>query len=169
MEIALTQRILDARGFGQAIEYAPTNPQEKAQLALHREQARDFMGFSLLVMAARSINYRGNGSMLTANDKLVIFERAFQTTSDFPNIFQNALNKALMARYQLATPTYRRLAVEREFKDFRPHPQIRAGDFPQLQPVLETGELKYASSTDAGETVTVHRLAWSSASAARRW
>jgi hypothetical protein len=109
----------------------------------------------LVDMAAACINYRGRGNYLTTADALRIFERAFQSTSDFPNIFQNALNKALLSRYTLATPTYREIAAERTFNDFRPHPQIRAGDFPQLMPVLETGELQYGSTTDNGESISV--------------
>jgi hypothetical protein len=112
------------------------------------------MGLGLVEMAAQCIGYRGRG-MLNATQTLKIFERAFQSTSDFPAIFSNALNKALLARYERTTPTYREIAAERPFKDFRPHPQIRAGDFPMLQPVTETGELKNGTSNDNVENVSV--------------
>ena len=77
------------------------------------------------------------------------------TTDDFPNIFENVLNTVLLARYELQTPTYRRVAAERPFNDFRPHPQVRAGEFPPLQPVAETGELKYGTSNDYGTKVSI--------------
>ena len=89
---------------------------------------------------------------------LGIIERAFQSTSDFPAIFQNVLNKSLLARYELMTPTYQSIAIERPFNDFRPHPMVRAGDFPSLQPVTETGELKAGASLDSGENVSVKAL-----------
>jgi hypothetical protein len=108
----------------------------------------------LVEIAADCIRYKGRG-MLTTAATLNIFERAFQSSSDFPAIFSNALNKVLQARYQLATPTFRELAAERPFKDFRPHPQVRAGDFPTLQPVTETGELRNGTSNDNVENVSV--------------
>lgn len=150
MEIALTTRILGSQGYSGLKSDA-----EQARFTQYRDQAQDYMGLGLVEMAARAIGYRGRGSMLTASDKLDIFSRAFQSTSDFPNIFQNALNKALLARYELAAPTYREIAVERPFKDFRPHPQVRAGDFPSLQPVLEGGELCHGTSQDNGELVSI--------------
>jgi hypothetical protein len=155
MELALTQRILHSRGRSTAIDYTGGNEQEKKWVSRHRAQSEQYMGMGLVELAAECVGYRGHGNYLRAGDALNIFERAFNSQSDFPNIFQNALNKALLARYTLATPTYREIAAERSFNDFRPHPQVRAGDFPQLQAVLETGELKYASSTDNGETISV--------------
>lgn len=155
MQIALTRRLLASRGRSLTIEYKPADPKEQAWLKRHSAQSEQYLGMGLVEMAAASIGYRGRGNYLTAGDALKIFERAYNTTSDFPNIFQNALNKALLARYVLATPTYREIAAERTFNDFRPHPQIRAGDFPQLKAVLESGELAYASTTDNGESISV--------------
>lgn len=155
MQIALTQRLLNARGRSLAVEYKGGDIREQAWVQKHRKQSEQYLGLGLVEMAAQVIGYRGRNSFLTPGDSVKIFERAFNSTSDFPNIFQNALNKALLARYQLAAPTYREIATERTFNDFRPHPQIRAGDFPQLKPVLETGELAYASTTDNGESISV--------------
>jgi hypothetical protein len=156
MQIALVQRILNARGRSTAVEFVGSNPQEKKWIARHRSQAEQYLGMSLVELAAEAIGYRARGRYLRANAATEIFSRAFNSQSDFPNIFQNALNKALLARYQLAEPTYRQIAAERTFNDFRPHPQVRAGDFPQLQAVLETGELQYASTTDNGESISVN-------------
>jgi phage head maturation protease len=155
MQIALTSRLLASRGRSLTVEYQGADQQEKNWISRHRSQAQQYMGMGLVEMAAECIGYRGRGNYLRAGDALQIFARAFNSQSDFPNIFQNALNKALLARYVLATPTYREIAAERTFNDFRPHPQVRAGDFPKLKPVLETGELQYASTTDSGESISV--------------
>lgn len=154
MEIALTTNLLASRG-NDGIEYKPKDPREAARVDRYRKQAEQYMGLGLVDIAARCIDYRGRGSYLTARDVDTILTRAFHTTSDFPNIFANVLNKSLLARYELAQPTYRRIAAQRNFNDFRPHPQIRAGDFPQLQPVSETGEILYGTSQDNKETVSV--------------
>lgn len=153
MEVALVTRLLASRG-REAIKYDPKGLRERQFLEQHRKQSEQYLSMGLVDIAAACIGYRGRG-YLTTGDANTIFERAFQTTSDFPNIFQNALNKSLLARYELTMPTYRQLAVERPFADFRPHPQIRAGEFPQLQAVPETGELKHGSSADSGETVSI--------------
>jgi len=153
MEVALITRLLASRG-RESIAYDPKGLRDKRFADQHRKQAEQYLGMGLVDLAAACIGYRGRG-YLTSADANTIFERAFHSTSDFPAIFSNALNKSLLSRYELTLPTYRQLAVERPFSDFRPHPQIRAGEFPALQPVPETGELKYGSSADSGETVSV--------------
>ncbi|MDA9466558.1 phage major capsid protein [Bradyrhizobium sp. CCBAU 53415] len=153
MSIALTTRILESSGFRYE---GPKDPAGKAHFEKYKDQARQYMSLSLVELAAQAIGWRGRGTFaMTTVDRLTIFERAFQSTSDFPNIFQNALNKSLLARYTLVTPTYRELAVERPFKDFRPHPQVRAGEFPMIQPVQENGELRSGTTGDAGENVSI--------------
>jgi hypothetical protein len=154
MELALVQRVLASRGY-EGIEYKPKDPREKARLDQYRKQAEQYMHMGIVDIAAACIGYRGRGSYLTARDVDTILTRAFHSTSDFPAIFQNVLNKSLLARYELAAPTYRSIAAQRNFNDFRPHPQVRAGDFPLLQPVSETGELLYGTSQDSKETVSV--------------
>ncbi|MCG2668752.1 HK97 family phage prohead protease [Bradyrhizobium sp. GCM10023182] len=152
MQIALTTRILASSSFDYQ---GPKDRYGKAHFEQHKEQARQYMDLSLVEMAAASIGYRGHTFSMSTVDKLRVFERAFNSTSDFPSIFSNALNKSLLARYSLVTPTYRELAVERPFKDFRPHPQVRAGDFPQLQEVQQNGELRSGTSGDASENVSI--------------
>ncbi|MGY3483997.1 phage head maturation protease [Bradyrhizobium sp. USDA 4011] len=121
---------------------------------LSGRSASQAIASSIVELAAHAVGWRGN-RFLSAPVSAQILERAFSSTSDFPSIFSNALNKALLARYQLHAPTYREIAAERSFVDFRPHPQVRAGDFPQLQPVLENGELQYGSTTDNNEPISV--------------
>jgi hypothetical protein len=154
MELALVQRVLASRG-NDGIEYKPKSPEERKFVERFSKQAEQYRSLGLIDIAARCIGFKGNGSYLTARQVDDIMTRAFHSTSDFPNIFSNVLNKSLLARYETATPTYRRLAAQRNFNDFRPHPQIRAGDFPQLQPVSETGEIQYGTSQDNKESVSV--------------
>jgi phage head maturation protease len=157
MEVALIRRVLESGGGGASINYEPKNKEHKQFVERYRAQSEQYMGLGMVGIAAECINWkpRHRGGFITAADSFGIIERAFNTTSDFPNIFQNVLNKSLLARYELHMPTYRELSVERPFNDFRPHPQIRAGEFPTLQQVTETGELKYGSTADTGETLSV--------------
>lgn len=159
MEVALIARILGSRDPKERIDvtdkaYRPKNAELQRQVDQYRDQARQYLGMGFVEIAAECIGYRGNIRNAATADN--ILKRAFESTSDFPSIFENVLNKSLLARYELHMPTYRELAIERPFNDFRPHPQIRAGEFPQLQPVSETGELKYGTSADDGENVSVY-------------
>jgi len=116
------------------------------------EGARQFMGRGLVDLAADSIDYRG-GRMLNARQIDEIFTRSSMSTSDFPIIFEGAINRTLEQRYALAQPTFKRFARKRNFRDFRPDTAVKIGDFPLLQKVLETGEIKYGSFVEGKEQV----------------
>lgn len=115
--------------------------------------AREYMDMSLAEMAAASCDYRG--SMRSAGDRLDVFMAASHSTSDFPAIFENALNKVLLERYQVQAPTYREISRRRDFTDFRPHPMVRAGDFPKMQPLAEGGEIKFGTIGENKETAVL--------------
>jgi len=114
------------------------------------EQARQFMDLSLVEMAARCLDHKG--PIRTAGQKVQVFMDASHSTSDFPGIFENALNKVLLERYQVAEPTFRQISRKRNFNDFRAHPLVRSGDFPKLKPIGENGEIKYGTFGEARET-----------------
>lgn len=116
--------------------------------------ARQYMGQGLVEMAADLIGYRG-GRMLNARQIDEIFTRAAHSTSDFPAIFEGAVNRTLEQRYALAQPTFKRFARKRNFKDFRPDTTVKVGDFPMLSKILENGTMKYGSFTDGKEQLQV--------------
>lgn len=105
------------------------------------EAARQYMGRGLIDLAAEHIGYRG-GRILNARQIDEILTRASHSTSDFPAIFENSLNKTLEGRYALAQPTFKQFTRQRNYRDFRPHTSVSVGDFPMLLKVLETGEIK---------------------------
>ncbi|SFY23455.1 ATP-dependent protease ClpP, protease subunit [Paracoccus pantotrophus] len=115
--------------------------------------ARPYMDMSLVEMAAAAIGHRGK--IRSAGDKVTVFMDASHSTSDFPAIFQNALNKVLLERYSEFQPTYRAISRKKNFRDFRPMPLVRAGDFPMLLPVGETGEIKWGTFGESGETAVI--------------
>ncbi len=116
------------------------------------DRARPFMMMSLAEMAAMAEGIKR--PLRTAHDRLEVF-MAMHTTSDFPLSLQNALNKELDARYSEAAPTYRAIARQKTFRDFRPHPIIRPGDFPTLKPIGEGGEIKFGTIGEKAETVAL--------------
>jgi hypothetical protein len=136
MSEAMVARILDPRG-------------KKREIS---EQAREYMEFGFADMAADFIGHKGR---MTPGSRDNILHRAFNTTSDFPAFVENIANKVLLERYQTATPTYRALAMRKTFADLRPHAMVRAGDFPNLLQVGETGEIKAGTASESKETVTL--------------
>ena len=120
--------------------------------------ARPFMGRSVIDIAAQTADWRG-GMVVNARQKDEILTRAGMSTSDFPIIFENAINRTLEGRYALAQPTYRSIARKQNFNDFRPHTTVKTGDFPMLQKVLESGEIKYGTFNEGKETVSAFSYA----------
>lgn len=117
------------------------------------EAARQYARHSLTDLAGVVLNERSQPR--TAADREDVLRRAFHTTSDFPVLFEGVINRVLAARYQLAASTYREISVRRNFHDFRPHDQVRVGDFPMLQPVGEGGKIKFGTFGESKETVAV--------------
>lgn len=107
----------------------------------------------LIDIAAECVGWRG--ALRTARQVSDMLQRAFLTTSDFPDIFTNALNVRLLARYATAAPTYRTWAANYNNPDFRASNVIRAGDFPSLKAINETGEIESGSFSESKETHTV--------------
>jgi len=117
------------------------------------DRAKPFMAKGIVEMAAEAVGH--DGSLIRYADRERVMMAAFHTTSDFVGIFENALNKGLLERYQRQEPTYRMLARQRNFNDFRPHPMVRTGDFPQLQPVGQAGEIKWGTFGDNREVAVL--------------
>lgn len=88
-----------------------------------------------------------------------LFERAFHTTSDFPELLAAAANKALDAMYAAATPTYRAVFARRSFNDFRPHRFVTMGDWPALKKLGEGGEIELGTVAEKRETVAAGTFA----------
>jgi ATP-dependent protease ClpP protease subunit len=141
------ERTTRRTGMAQAITAQLTGNQPASDMA------HGFMDMSLVEMAATCIDHKG--PLRNAGQMTQVFMDASHATSDFPGIFENALNKTLLERYQLAEPTYRQISRKRNFKDFRAHPMVRSGDFPTLKPIGENGEIKYGSFGEQRETAVL--------------
>ncbi|MBM3552500.1 MAG: hypothetical protein FJX45_12215 [Alphaproteobacteria bacterium] len=122
------------------------------------EPARQFMECrSLPEFAADYVGHRGRLSGFGERED--VLRRAFHTTSDMPIVLENALNRALRARYLLATPTYRMIAQQRTYMDFRDHTSVRLGDFPEMKEVKETGEIVAGTFSESKEKTAVKSYA----------
>lgn len=124
------------------------------------DHARGYMAMSMVEVAAECVGHRG--LLRTGRQVADVLDRAFSkrnfaglSTSDFPAIFLDAMNKRLLSRYQTAAPTYRLFSAPYTAVDFRSMNVIRAGDFPSLQPVGQNGEIKAGGFGESKEQFKV--------------
>lgn len=116
--------------------------------------ARPYMDFSIVDMAAERMGARRVPGNFAARED--VLRMAFHSTSDFPVLLENAMNRSLAARYRQAQPTYRRIARQRSYQDFRDHTTVRVGDFPDLKPVsAEGGVLQAGTFGESKEKTSV--------------
>lgn len=96
-----------------------------------------------------------SGDRINVRDQDALLQRAVgaHSTSDFPLLLSDAANKALLAQYQVAAPTYRKWAARKPFVDFKDHQFLRVGDFPAFKEINEAGEVKYGSIGENAEKV----------------
>lgn len=117
------------------------------------EAARGYTDMSFVELAAERLGLRRFGSSYAAREE--VLRSAMHTTSDFPILLENAVNRSLASSYQLALPTYREIAVREDFNDFRPHTTVSVGDFPLLQTISEAGDIRFGTVGEKKESVAV--------------
>ncbi len=114
----------------------------------------EFRGLSLVELA-RLMLERG-GRQVTGWDKMRLVSEAFtyrsaitQSTSDFATLLENVMNKVLLAAYAITPDTWRRFCTTGTVNDFRASNRYRMGSFGALDALLENGEFKRKTISDA--------------------
>lgn len=118
-----------------------------------KDPAREFMGFTIMDIMAHMAN--AAGIRVNSRDRAAIVRAALHTTSDFPLLLADSANKILLPEYAAAAPTYRTIAAEKTFNDFKAHKFLRLGDFPDLLEVGESGEVTRGTISESRELVTM--------------
>jgi hypothetical protein len=146
---------------------APANEAKRMEAAtdalLHRAdpskyafkpEAREFRGMTLLEVAKSFLASRGVSTM--GMTKMEVASRALEGTSDFPALLQNVAGKRLRDGYQAAPQTFRPWCREGMAPDFKQLSRVQLSDFPSLELVDASGEIKRGAMTDGKE---VYQLA----------
>jgi ATP-dependent protease ClpP protease subunit len=111
------------------------------------DASNPFRGHTLLDLAKAALaraKVRTEGM-----DKMAIVAAAFtQTSSDFPILLENTMNKTLQAAYGLQPLTWSRWCKKGSVSDFRAHNRYRRGSFGNLDVVNEAGEYKTKAVPD---------------------
>jgi phage major head subunit gpT-like protein len=96
------------------------------------------------------------GERVNLRDTEGLLQRAVgaHSTSDFPELVSAAANKALLAQYAIAAPTYRKWAARKPFADFKEHSFLRVGDVPAFKEIKEGGEVQYGTLSESAEKVS---------------
>lgn len=103
-------------------------------------------------MSAQGVNVMGMTPTAFA-------QRAFMSTSDFPLIFENVMNKNLQNHYEQEEQTWRDLCTKSTVRDFREKHMYQVGDAPDLLPLAENGEYRSGSFGEAKEKMNISTFA----------
>lgn len=111
----------------------------------------EFRGLSLSDVA-RSCLVAG-GFSLPTNKMAMISAAITQSSSDFPVLLENVLNRTLLASYTTVAETWRKWCAVGSVTDFRPYKRLQLGSFGNLDPLGEGGEYKHKAIPDAAAEV----------------
>lgn len=132
------------------------------------EAAREFRGMRLIDMARESVemvggSVRGMTQQEVARaalgcDRQAVRAAGMHSTSDFPLLLGNTVNRTLRASYELAPQTWRPLGRQTTVPDFRAVTRAALGDISALEKVNEHGEYKYGSLGEDGAPLKVAKF-----------
>jgi phage major head subunit gpT-like protein len=124
-----------------------------------KEEGRLYRGYSLIEMAREyaekvlKVDTRGMNKMEIAGLALGNTRAGgMHTTSDFPILLANVANKTLRDGYAIAAQTWRPLARQSNFNDFKLRTRAQFGEAPSLRKVNEGGEITYGTIGEGRET-----------------
>jgi hypothetical protein len=94
--------------------------------------------------------------MELASAALITREGGHMSSSDFPQVLSNVMQKQLRRGYENAPQTFKAFTKVVTTKDFREIARVQIGEAPQLEKVAEDGEFKRGA---VGESVEKYRIA----------
>lgn len=121
-------------------------------------KATEYRGHSILDLVGDMAAARGERVNLRDREGLLQRAVGAHSTSDFPLLLAAATNKALLAKYEIAQPTYRKWAAKKTFTNWTQHSFLRIGDVPAFKEIKEGGEVKYGTISETGEKVALREF-----------
>lgn len=119
--------------------------------------ARQFSGMTMIEVARELLEKQGVNTRGMSRQKLA--ERALHSTSDFPLILENVMNKNLLDAYNETPRTFQGLGHRSTVSDFRAKNMYRLGDAPSLLPLGENGEYKSGTFSEGKESYAIDTFA----------
>jgi len=121
--------------------------------------AVQYRGHGPLALLGQLLGARGEPVNPWNREELLLRAVGAHATSDFPLLLADAANKALLAQYAAAAPSYRQIAARRPFNDFKAHKFLRLGDFPNFSSLAEGAGFSYGTISESKEEVTADEFA----------
>jgi hypothetical protein len=116
--------------------------------------ARQYRYMTLREMAAQSLE--AQGVRTRGMSQLELATRAMHTSSDFPAIMANVMNKRLRETYVAAQPTYRQWARRApNAPDFKQIQVTQLGAMPDLKKLADGKDIEYGTASDGKEVYSV--------------
>lgn len=116
-------------------------------------ETRKYSGASLLSVARHLI---GADNFMSNNQ---VAQRAFHSTSDFPLILENVMNKTLKMGYDETPRTFLDLGTRTSVGDFRAKHTYQVGDAPSLRKLGEHGEYQSGTISESKESYAIDTYA----------
>lgn len=116
-------------------------------------EAREFAYMTMPGHAYACLRRAGISTMGMTPDAAIT--RAFHSTSDFPLILGDTVNREMRAAYNAAPSGVRQVARQSTARDFRLKRKLTLGNAPQLERVGEGGEFKSGTISESEETYRV--------------
>jgi hypothetical protein len=125
-------------------------------------KAREYRGMSMMEMGRDALeragaNTRGMDRVQLAQAALNVDRRAvgMHSTSDFPTILGNTINRSLNREYVIQERTFLPWAHRGTAQDFRDMTRVSLGEFSDFKEVKEGGEYEYGTIGEGGEKYRV--------------
>lgn len=146
-------------GMSLAIQHRAMPTKESSE----KVKGSEYRGMSLLRMAEDCVN--ANGGKTRGMDNAEIAKSALNlshrggmhSTSDFPIILGNTINRVLLAEYDLAPRTFPAWTRRGVATDFKTMTRARLGEFDSMDEVVEGAEYKQGSIGEGAETYKVKK------------
>ena len=123
----------------------------------HTDGSRAFAGATLLDLVRHQTSKQGENTLGLSSSRIA--QRAFMSSSDFPLILENVMNKSLARGYEETPRTFLDLGQRATVNDFREKHTYMTGDAPELLPLGENGEYKAGSFGESKESYAIDTFA----------
>ena len=132
------------------------------------EAGREFRGMRLVDMARECVEMVGGNTrgLMPAEiakaalgcDRQAMRSAGMHSSSDFPLLLGNTVNRTLRAAYELAPQTWRPLGRPTTVPDFRAVTRAALGDIAALEKIKEHGEYQYGTLEEEGAPIKVAKF-----------
>lgn len=123
------------------------------------DAARQFRGARMLDVGTHLASMKGRNAQLAGFHPLEQATRAFHSSTDFPLLLENVMNKSLETGYQETPRTFLGLGRRSSLNDFRYKNVYKMGDAPDLKKLNESGRYEFGSFSEAKEQYRLHTYA----------